>query len=484
MSDRALLTIEFADKRPGQLLLWPQTSAQVEALRQGQVAGASSRVTATLKLTRFAGEANQNLPVLEEDGSLTLLLGLGKALTTRSLREAAAAGLAAVPSGQSFVFSVPANGGPANAEHVRAAIEGLWLGGYRYKFGGAPQLGQGQTATLLGTAGAAALGEELRRARARIEGMLLTRDLVNATAEELGPEELAAAARQVAEEHGWRAHTWTGDEVRQQGFRLVHAVGRAATRPPTVTVIDNLAPGQKPALALIGKGVVFDTGGLNLKPGNSMALMRKDMGGAGTLIGVLSTLGRLGIKLPFLALVPSAENAVAGNAMRPGDVFRAFDGQSVEIGNTDAEGRLLLADAFGYARQRGAERILDLATLTGAARVALGPDWPALFGTDRGLVEALLANGRRNDEPLWELPLVEEYERELDSPFADLNNSANDGRAGAITAALFLKRFAKDTPWAHIDLYAWEDRGRPGFPRGGNGMCVRSVAELVEGLAR
>jgi leucyl aminopeptidase len=468
MPDRAQLTIEFADKRPGQLLLWPQTTIQVEALRQSQVPGVSGRVTATLKLTRFAGEANQNLPVLEEDGSLTLLLGLGKALTTRSLREAAAAGLAAVPSGQSFAFSVPTVGGVATPELVRAAIEGLWLGGYRYKFGGATQLGQGQTASLLGAGALASAREELRRARACVEGMLLTRDLVNATAEELGPEELAAAARQVAQEHGWQAQTWTGEECRQQGFRLVHAVGRAAQRPPTVTVIDNLSPGQRPAIALIGKGVVFDTGGLNIKPGNSMALMRKDMGGAGTLIGILATLGRLGVRLPFLALVPSAENAIAGNAMRPGDVFRAFDGQSVEIGNTDAEGRLLLADAFGYARQRGAERLLDL----------------ALFGTDRGLVEALLAHGKRNDEPLWELPLVEDYERELDSPFADLNNSSNDGRAGAITAALFLKRFAKDTPWAHIDLYAWEDRGRPGYPRGGNGMCVRSVADVVEELAR
>jgi leucyl aminopeptidase len=481
MPDRSVLSIEFSAKRQGPVLLMPQTVQQVEALRQAAPAGPNARIVATLKLTRFSGEANQTLPVLEEDGGLTFLIGLGKLASTKSLREAAAAGLGAIPSGQSFSLALPAPApGLDELDLLRAGIEGLLLGGYRYKFGGASQLGAGQTATLL--TGLPAAPVELARARARIEGMLLTRDLVNQTAEELGPGELAAVGRGLAQEHGWTAHTWTGEECRAQGFRLVHAVGRCADRPPTVTVIDNLAPGQRPTLALIGKGVVFDTGGLNLKPGNSMALMRKDMGGAGTLLGALSTLGRLGHRLPFLAVIPAAENAIGPGAMRPGDVFRAFDGQSVEIGNTDAEGRLLLADAIGYARQRGAERLLDLATLTGSARVALGPDLPALFGTDRGLVDLLLQTSRRYDEPLWELPLHDDYERELDTPFADLNNASNDSRAGAITAALFLRRFAKDTPWAHVDLYAWEDRGRPGTPRGGNGMCVRTVADVVETL--
>jgi leucyl aminopeptidase len=168
--------------------------------------------------------------------------------------------------------------------------------------------------------------------------------------------------------------------------------------------------------------------------------------------------------------------------MRPGDVFEAFDGQKVEIGNTDAEGRLLLADGLAYARERGAKRILDVATLTGAARVALGPDVPALFGTDEELVATLLETSNACDEPVWRMPLVDGYEWTIDSPFADVSNSGSDARGGAITAALFLRRFVKDTPWAHVDLYAWEDRGRPGTPRGANGMFVRTLATAVQRL--
>ncbi len=250
-----------------------------------------------------------------------------------------------------------------------------------------------------------------------------------------------------------------------------------------MTVIEHRVGPADPSLALIGKGVVFDTGGLDIKTGGNMALMRKDMGGAGAVIGALDAIGRIGTSLPFIAVIPAAENAIGPLAMRPGDVICAYDGQTVEIGNTDAEGRLLLADALGYARERRALRIVDAATLTGAARLALGPDLPALFGTDEDLVARLLDVAARSDEPLWRLPLVDRYESWIDTPFADVNNSSTDRRAGAITAALFLRRFARDSRWAHIDVYAWEDRGFAGTPRGANGMGVRTLAELVLGLS-
>jgi leucyl aminopeptidase len=193
-------------------------------------------------------------------------------------------------------------------------------------------------------------------------------------------------------------------------------------------------------------------------------------------------LGRLGSETPFIAILPAAENHIGPAAMRPGDVLRSMDGMTVEIGNTDAEGRLLLADGLTFARREGAPRLLDVATLTGAARVALGPDLPALFGNDEALVEDLRRRSIEHGEELWRMPLADSYESWIDTPFADVNNSGSDRRAGAITAALFLRRFARDTPWAHVDLYAWEDRGRPGTPRGANGMVVRTLAETIAGL--
>jgi leucyl aminopeptidase len=263
------------------------------------------------------------------------------------------------------------------------------------------------------------------------------------------------------------------------GFHLVHAVGRIADRASTVTIVRGGPEDAEPVIGVVGKGVVFDTGGLDLKTGGSMQLMRKDMGGAGTVIGALEAFGRMRAETPFLAVIPAAENAIGPGAMRPGDVLRSMDGMTVEIGNTDAEGRLLLADGLTYARRQGVPRLLDVATLTGAARVALGPDLPALFGNDEPLVEDLRRRSLEHDEELWRMPLVDSYESWIDTPFADVNNSGSDRRAGAITAALFLRRFARDTPWTHIDLYAWEDRGRPGTPRGANGMEVRTLAETL-----
>lgn len=459
------------------------TPSQLTALEQGTVhpqLGAIPRMMEISQGVRFAAKTGETLAVPIAERVLHLI-GVGEKPTGKALRDGAALAAQTVPSSIEWTLvadtavSEASTGDAASA--TLAIVEGVATGAYRFTHAKAgPTPG---TCHLL----VRGIGDELlSRALARTEGQLLTRDLVNTPAEQLGPAELTGAAREVAESHGMRCRVLTGDEVLAEGFELTAVTGRAADRPPTVAIVESGPEGRAPDLALVGKGVVYDTGGLNLKTGNYMGLMRKDMGGAGTVIGALDALGRMGFDGSLLAVVPAAENAIGAGAMRPGDVFEASDGQMVEIGNTDAEGRLLLSDGLCYARRREAKRILDVATLTGAARVALGPDVPALFGNDEELVAALLEISNACDEPVWRMPLVDGYEYTIDSPFADVNNSASDNRGGAITAALFLRRFVKDTPWAHVDLYAWEDRGRPGTPRGANGMFVRTLATAVQRL--
>ena len=430
------------------------------------------------RLAGFDGGAGRSLFVPDGDGAV-VLVGLGATADTRSLRRAAASAVELVKDGAEWSFVAPADCGAAE---LRAIAEGLCLGGYRFRISERePDPPPGPCTLVSAADGAAAV---LARARATCEGMLLTRDLVNAPAIDLGPSELSDAACEVAARHGMTSTVFRGDELLERGFRLVEAVGRGSSRSATVTVIESgLAGGKRPAVALIGKGVVFDSGGLGIKPGEAMALMRKDMGGAGTVIGAVDALGRMGCDVPFVAVVPAAENAIGPDSFRPGDIIRSYSGKTVEIGHTDAEGRLLLADAIAYVLEREPEHVVDVATLTGAARVALGPEVPALFGNDDELVARLLAASEANDEPLWRLPLVDAYEETIDSPWADVNNSASDRRGGAITAALFLRRWVGEASWAHVDLYAWEDKGKPGFPRGANGMSVRTLVDVVAGLS-
>jgi len=469
---------------PAQVML--VTPDQYERLVQGGVhphLGAVPRLAELAEAVRFGAKPTETLVAPIDNGRILHLIGLGERPTGRTLRDAAAQAVSTVPPQLEWTLLVDlagaAHAAPDPASAALAVVEGVATGAYRFTHSTKAPTPVPGTCHLV----VDGVNDDLvSRALARTEGQLLTRDLVNTPAEQLGPAELAEAAREVAERHGMRVRTLTGDQVMGEGFKLTAVTGRAADRPPTVTIVEAGPEGREPDLALVGKGVVYDTGGLNLKTGNYMTLMRKDMGGAGTVIGALDALGRLGFDGALMAVIPAAENAIGPGAMRPGDVFEAFDGQKVEIGNTDAEGRLLLADGLCYARQRGAKRILDVATLTGAARVALGPDVPALFGTDEELVAALLETSNACDEPVWRMPLVDGYDWTIDSPFADVSNSGSDARGGAITAALFLRRFVKETPWAHVDLYAWEDRGRPGTPRGANGMFVRTLATAVQRL--
>lgn len=303
----------------------------------------------------------------------------------------------------------------------------------------------------------------------------LVRDLIDTPANDLGPAELAAAVTREAQLWGAEVRVVTGEALLTEGFPAVHAVGRAAARAPRLIDLRWGDPGA-PRLTLVGKGVIFDSGGLNMKASTGMALMKKDMGGAAHALALARLVMEARLPVRLRLIIPAVENAVAGNAFRPGDVLATRAGLTVEIGNTDAEGRLILADALTLALEDAPELLLDFATLTGAARVALGPDLPALFTHEDALADALLAAGKATGDPLWRLPLWPGYREMLSSTIADLNNAGEGGFAGAITAALFLDRFVTPgTVWAHFDLYGWSPSARPGRPKGGAAGSLQAV---------
>jgi leucyl aminopeptidase len=321
-------------------------------------------------------------------------------------------------------------------------------------------------------------GADAAYARAAAEAMALARDLVNAPANELGPEELAAAVRYLAQEFCGDYEECNGSALAQQ-YPLVHAVGAGSARAPRLASARWPRPGA-PRVTIVGKGVCFDTGGLDLKPSAGMLLMKKDMGGAACAIALARLLLALRAPVEVRLIVPAVENSVSGTAYRPGDVWRSRKGLTVEIGNTDAEGRLVLADALAEADATKPDLLIDLATLTGAARTALGPELPAVFSADTALAEQARRAGEAVGDPLWPLPLWAGYDDELSSRIADLNNVAAGPFAGAIMGALFLKRFVTATPaWLHVDLYAWNPKERPGRPVGAEAQAVRALYALV-----
>ncbi len=324
--------------------------------------------------------------------------------------------------------------------------------------------------------------------RARVENLAaaitLARDLINTPAEDMGPGELAGAATGLAAEHGAAAAVTVGDDLLAANYPAVHAVGRAATRAPRLIDL-TWGAADAPKLTLVGKGVCFDSGGLDLKPASGMKLMKKDMGGAALVLGLAGAVMGAGLDLRLRVLVPAVENAVAGNALRPLDVIATRKGLTVEVGNTDAEGRLILCDALAEADSEAPDLIVDCATLTGAARVALGPDVPALYTPDDALAADLLRHAEAERDPLWRMPLWRPYREMLDSKVADINNIADGPYAGSITAALFLEEFVCETrAWAHLDMMAWNLKARPGRPVGGEAMGLRALyAMIVERFA-
>ena len=315
------------------------------------------------------------------------------------------------------------------------------------------------------------------------ESLRMARDWINTPAGDFGPAQLAAAARQVAERHGATFKEWVGQELLSENFPAIHAVGRASSAEPRFIELCWAPSGTEalPTVILVGKGVCFDSGGLDIKGAAGMALMKKDMGGAAIALSLAHLAMSANIRCQLRVLLPAVENAISGNAYRPGDVLSTRKGLTVEVGNTDAEGRLVLCDALAYADAQKPALILDFATLTGAARVALGPELPALFGNDERLVQDLARTAASEHDPLWPMPLWAGYEDELASKIADLNNVASSTFAGAIFGALFLKRFVTESPWMHIDLYAWNPKDRPGRSVGAEAHALRGCYRyLVE----
>ena len=310
------------------------------------------------------------------------------------------------------------------------------------------------------------------------EAVALVRDLVDTPANDLGPAELAEAVTAQGRLFGAEVSVTVGEAL-QGGFPLIHAVGRAAAQAPRLIDL-RWGDSAHPRLTLVGKGVTFDSGGLDIKGAPGMALMKKDMGGAAHALALARLIMQADLPVRLRLIVPAVENAISANAFRPGDILRSRKGLTVEIGNTDAEGRLILADALTLAQEDRPEWLIDFATLTGAARVALGPELPALFGNDEGLVAALLAGGLASRDQLWRLPLWPGYRDMLKSPIADLGNAAEGGFAGAITAALFLERFVDaGQAWAHLDAYSWTPAAKPGRPKGGEATGLRAAWATV-----
>ncbi|WP_428645200.1 leucyl aminopeptidase family protein [Roseibium sp.] len=328
-----------------------------------------------------------------------------------------------------------------------------------------------------------AIGGEtgLDRLRIILDGVRLARDLINTPANDMGPEELATAISDTFAAHGGSGRVIVGEDLLEQNFPMVHAVGRASSRAPRLADFTWGAE-DAPKVTLVGKGVIFDTGGLNLKPGSSMALMKKDMGGAANVLGLASMIMAAKLPVRLRVIVPCVENAVSGNSFRPGDILSSRKGLSVEIGNTDAEGRLVLGDALALADEESPDLLIDMATLTGAARVALGPDLPPYYTHDEELAEDIAVMAEAANDPLWRMPLWQPYMKYLDSKVADLNhiNTIGAGFAGSVTAALFLSRFVENTQsWAHFDIFGWTPIEKPGKPAGGEAQAIRCLFDLV-----
>jgi leucyl aminopeptidase len=317
-------------------------------------------------------------------------------------------------------------------------------------------------------------GEDLSRI---IEAVTLCRDLINTPSNDMGPDELEEAARKLAAQHGAELDVARGNALAKQ-FPLIQAVGGGSTRAPRLIDL-TWGEASDPKVTLVGKGVCFDTGGLDIKSDTGMLNMKKDMGGAATALALAHMIMSRGLKVRLRVLIPAVENAISGTSFRPRDIYTSRKGISVEIGNTDAEGRLVLADALALADEDKPALVVDFATLTGAARVALGPDLPAAFTDDDALAAELSRFATAENDPLWRLPLWRPYEAMLDSKVADLNNVSTGGQGGAITAALFLRRFVTAKSWLHLDIFAWSAAAKPGRPEGADCQTARALYAML-----
>lgn len=410
----------------------------------------------------FSGEAGRTLLLPGTDGSVAgALFGIGGEPARTVLGVGALA--KALPEGNWFLQ------GPVQDPDLTAL--GLLLGGYEFT-----RYGKKSGASIKI---ASPSGMDHAHACRIADAVFLVRDLVNTPTNDMGPDELELAVRRLARVHKAKVAVVSGDDLLSQNFPMIHAVGRASDKAPRLI---DMSWGEKsaPKVTLVGKGVCFDTGGLDIKPSSGMLIMKKDMGGAANVLGLASMIMAASLKVRLRVLVPAVENAINGNAFRPGDVLRSRKGLTVEIGNTDAEGRLVLADALALADDEEPQLLIDMATLTGAARVALGPDLPPFYTDDDTLAGELATASTELEDPMWRMPLWRPYDAKLASKVADINNVTSDGFAGSVTAALFLKRFVERAgSWAHFDIFAWNPADRPHGPAGGEAQCIRALERLV-----
>ncbi|TIM07028.1 leucyl aminopeptidase family protein [Mesorhizobium sp.] len=423
-------------------------------------AGLASSSLAWARANGFSGQAGRTLILPDENGALAgALFGTGDGEGALAIGALARA----LPAGDWHFASTL-------AEPEIAAIA-LALGGYVFtRYGKKP----GKTLRFSLPPGA-----EAAYVRRIADGVFLTRDLVNTPTSDMGPDELEKAVRTLAGTYDAEVSVTRGDDLVKNNFPMIHAVGRASVGAPRL--IDLIwGPENAPKVTLVGKGVCFDTGGLDIKPSSGMLLMKKDMGGAANVLGLASMIMAAGLKVRLRVLIPAVENSIAGNAFRPGDVLVSRKGTTVEIGNTDAEGRLVLADALALADDDEPQLLIDMATLTGAARVALGPDLPPFYTGDEALASDLAAASVAVEDPLWRMPLWKPYGAKLWSKIADMNNVTSDSFAGSITAALFLKRFVEKTAaWAHFDIFAWNPSDRPYGLAGGEAQGIRALERII-----
>ncbi len=457
------MTVHLTKPARGSVPIHAVDSARFSALS----AGLSATQRRWLQTLKFSGAADTHALLPAEDGTLAAVWA---GVRDASHPWALSALPKALPAGRYHLAE------PGLALDAGAAALSWELGGYTFDlYKPAPR----EPAQLHLPS-----SSESQRALIIAAAMASTRDLVNTPAEHMGPAELAEAVRLVAKQHGAKFKQVVGNKLLAGGFPAVHAVGRAADsasgREPRLIEL-NWGHPKHPKLALVGKGVCFDSGGLDIKGADGMRLMKKDMGGAANALGLAQMIMALQLPLQLQLLIPAVENAISGNAYRPGDVFKTRAGLHIEIGNTDAEGRVILCDALAYAAEGRPDLLIDMATLTGAARVALGAQLPALFCRRMDLARELVDLGLALRDPLWHLPLWRDYHGGIESDIADIVNTGKGALGGAINAALFLEDFVPDgLDWLHIDLFAWNDSARPGRPVGGEAQTLRTLLAMLE----
>jgi leucyl aminopeptidase len=447
------------------LPLWPVT----EGMLEGWLGEQSPAVAKWATESGFKAERHRVLLLPDTAGGVAgAALGLGRLADLSDLSVWHVAGVADRLPASDFRCTADLSANAANQFAL-----GFLYGQYRFERYRRPPSAT-RTARLVAPAHC-----DVGQVEAMHGALCWARDLINTPASDMGPRQLAAEAVGLAQQFGARHRLIEGKDLLELGFPMIHAVGRASSQPPCL--IDLAWGNRGPRVALVGKGVCFDSGGLDLKNAQSMLLMKKDMGGAACVLALARLIMETQLPLQLRVLIPAVENSVGGDAYRPGDVLATRKGCTVEIGNTDAEGRLVLADAIAEADAGQPDLLIDLATLTGAARVALGPELPALYGNDESLCADLVRHGREQHDPLWPMPLWTPYEEDLASKVADLGNASASSFAGSIIGALFLKRFVSErTPWLHVDLYAWNPKERAGRPVGAEAQTVRALFALIK----